>query len=357
MTAVARANEPRDDGDSGAGVDTTDRSLDSPSADDQRSPRMGETSAYAMKRPILVTGSHRSGTTWVGQMLCRSGEAGYIHEPFNPRRRPGWGAGRVPYWFLYVTDENASAYMPVMIDALSFRYPILRNIPDIRGLKEAAFFARDLSHGLRGRVLRPRPLVKDPIALFSAEWLADTFDAQVVITIRHPAAFASSVKRLNWRFEFRGWLAQESLLRDRLGPYESDMRRLSTPDADIVDQAIVMWNAIHEVIHAYKERHPDWYFVRHEDLARAPVDGFQRLYDGLDLRWSDRVARKIARHSVGDRKATSWHHGTVRRDSRAATRSWMNQLTAAEITRIRDGCLEVWRLFYDESDWQGAPDD
>jgi hypothetical protein len=39
-------------------------------------------------------------------MLCESGEAGYIHEPFNPDRVPGWTAGRIPCWFLYVTRAN-----------------------------------------------------------------------------------------------------------------------------------------------------------------------------------------------------------------------------------------------------------
>ena len=40
-------------------------------------------------KPILVTGSHRSGTTWVGKMLAATGSVGYIHEPFNLKNRPG----------------------------------------------------------------------------------------------------------------------------------------------------------------------------------------------------------------------------------------------------------------------------
>jgi len=41
-------------------------------------------------KPILVTGSHRSGTTWAGRVLAFSPTPlGYIWEPFNPRHRPG----------------------------------------------------------------------------------------------------------------------------------------------------------------------------------------------------------------------------------------------------------------------------
>lgn len=32
---------------------------------------------------ILVTGSHRSGTTWIGQMLSQDKNTMYVYEPFN----------------------------------------------------------------------------------------------------------------------------------------------------------------------------------------------------------------------------------------------------------------------------------
>ncbi len=39
-----------------------------------------------------------------------------------------------------------------------------------------------------------RPLLKDPIAVLSAPWLERTFGMQVVFSVRHPAAFAASLK-------------------------------------------------------------------------------------------------------------------------------------------------------------------
>ncbi len=61
------------------------------------------------------------------------------------------------------------------------------------------------------------PLVKDPIALFSAEWLAATFDMRVLVMIRHPAAFAASIRRRGWRHRFADFLEQPLLMRDLLG--------------------------------------------------------------------------------------------------------------------------------------------
>ena len=60
-------------------------------------------------QPILVTGAHRSGTTWVGKVLCASGEAAYISEPLNLWHRPGIMGAPVAGWYTYITDENEVA--------------------------------------------------------------------------------------------------------------------------------------------------------------------------------------------------------------------------------------------------------
>ena len=35
-------------------------------------------------KPIIITGSHRSGTTWVGNIIKNSPMIYYIHEPLTP---------------------------------------------------------------------------------------------------------------------------------------------------------------------------------------------------------------------------------------------------------------------------------
>lgn len=295
--------------------------------------------------PILVTGSHRSGTTWVGRMLALSGEAGYMHEPFNPRRVPGWSGERIPYWFLYVTDENERHYVDVVRDVLAFRYPGLSNLRHVLSPRGAALFGPDLARSIRYRIAKPRPLLKDPIALFSAPWLATRFDAQVVVMIRHPAAFVSSIKRLGWHFRFRSWLAQEPLLRDRLEPFRDDMHRCWAGEGDVIEQGIVMWNAIHHVIDAYRSEHPEWSFVRHEDLAAAPVEGFRDLYSHFGLTWSDKVEAGIRQHSEGETAETR-RHGAVKRDSAATVDLWKTRLAPEEIDRIRAGTAEIAARFY-----------
>lgn len=305
-----------------------------------------------MNEPILVTGSHRSGTTWAGRALELSREVCYIHEPFNPDRRPGWSGGRIPYWFMYIHEDNELEFAPVMRDVLSYRYPVRRNLPDVRGARAAALFTRDLAASLRYRARPKRALLKDPIALFSAEWLAQRYDARVIVMIRHPGAFASSIKRLNWNFSFAPWLVQIDLLRDWLGDFEDQMKASAFEKVDIIDQSILMWNCIHHVIDAYRRKHTDWSFVRHEDLSLDPINGFRELYGRVGLTWNDRVRQGIERLTGSDNpgEVSAWRHGTVKRDSRSVPDVWRRRLTSEEAGRVIEGTRAVASRFYSDAE-------
>jgi hypothetical protein len=302
--------------------------------------------------PILVTGSHRSGTTWTGRMLALAPGMGYVHEPFNHQRWPGWSRRIPPHWYLYVCRENEVEYLPVIRDVLAFRYPILNiaSSPDLRHVSQMAVeWPLSISYRLRGA----RPLIKDPIALLSSQWLSERFGMGVVVMVRHPAAFAGSVKRLGWRFDFENWRDQPLLLRDLIGPYEEPIRQFAAREHDIIDQAILMWNVLHHVIREFRDRHADWIFVRHEDLSEEPLKGFRDLFDRLDLEWDRTVEEAVVRFSTdgGRREVPTYLHRTVKRDSRAARWTWTNRLTKEEQARVRDGTGEVAQAFYSDSDW------
>jgi hypothetical protein len=310
-----------------------------------------------MAAPILVTGSHRSGTTWVGKVLAASPGVAYVHEPFNPQRAPGWIGGRLPHWYLYVCPENEAPYVRLVRRVLSLRYPIGPDLAALRTPRQAGQAALEWARSVLPRRRSARPLVKDPIALFSAEWLAGRFGVAPVVMIRHPAAFAGSLKRLDWRFDFRNWAGQDLLLRDLLAPYAEEIRRFAGQDRDLVDQAILMWNAIHHVIRGYRERHPEWTFVKHEELAEAPVDGFRDLAARLGLAWGPGLRRAVVRLSsernVGE--VPAWLHRRVKRNSRAAARTWLTRLSHEERERVRVGTAAVASAFYSEAEWAPEP--
>lgn len=307
-----------------------------------------------MEAPIFVTGAHRSGTTWVGQMLGASGEAAYVHEPFNPIIEPGWVASPLPHWYLYVTAENAAEYRHRVEPAFRLRFPVRgrgRSLLRPRSLAVTAARAMtSASDRLRGR----RALVKDPLALFSTEWIVEEFGAVPVVMVRHPAAFASSLLRLGWRFDFHNWLDQRALLADHLGAFEPEMRRFAAaPDAvDLIDEAALMWRAIYSTVAEFQRRHPEWIIVRHEDLAADAVASFGALYPRLGLTWNARASDTVVRLTSGaDAEAKPGAIAPAARDSAAIGRLWTSRLPAHDVARLKDAVADVAPVFYTEDDW------
>lgn len=306
-----------------------------------------------MSRPILVTGSHRSGTTWVGRMLCASRAAGYVHEPFNPIRSPGWFPEPLPYWFMYLTEENAAPYERDVADLLALKYP-LRALLRLRSARGVAQQVPELARSVVYRAQRRRTLVKDPMALFSAEWLSRRFGMDVVVMIRHPAAFVGSVKKLNWGFDYeRNWLAQDLLMRDLLGRWAPEFEGYQG-EVDLVGEGIVMWNAMYDVVRGYRERHPDWHFVKYDDLADDPLAGFRDLYERLGLPWDERARRAVTESTSARnvKEVPAWRRRAIKRDSSAAKRTWGQRLTPEEVERVRREVAEIAASFYSEEDWE-----
>jgi hypothetical protein len=304
-----------------------------------------------MQRPILVTGAHRSGTTWVGTMLALSPRVGHIHEPFSPVTAPGISSAPFDRFFVYVTEENEGPYLEPLRRTMEFRYGVRRQLGAIRSPRELARSARDFGSFAASRARRSRPLLKDPIAVFSSEWLATRFDAQVIALIRHPAAFASSLKRLGWSHDFRGFLDQPLLLRDHLGPFEAEIRDFAERERDAIDQAILLWRLIYSTVATFRERHPGWTFVRHEDLSRAPVPGFEALFATLGVELDDGIRERIAAHSAAGNPAELRRAHDVTLDSAANVASWKRRLEPAEVERIRAGVADVAPAFYPDEDW------
>lgn len=303
-------------------------------------------------RPILVTGAHRSGTTWVGEMLCASGEAGYIYEPFNPNHLPKWLGISMP-WFQYVCAANESSFDTYMTEVIRFRLPRLRQVRIGIGLKSAGAMTVQSVRNIGHRLCNRRALVKDPCALFAAPWIADRFDASVVVLVRHPAAFVSSLKRLGWRFDVRNLLDQELLMKTELREEVEMIRSCESGSRDLIDEAIVLWKVVYGFVNRQRAAHSDWLFVRHEDLARDAVGGFRTLYGHLSLRFDRQVEDIVLEGSTGRRSEDIPVDKPMltKRDSRSAAESWKSRLTADEIARVREGVGELGGVFYEDESW------
>jgi hypothetical protein len=286
-------------------------------------------------------------------MIGASDEVGYIHEPFNINRGPGICRARFPLWFTYVRPGTGGELVDDFGDMLAFRYNYRAQALQTRSMQDLKGLIRDGGQFARYRMQGLRPLIKDPIAVFSSEWIAESFDAQIVVIVRHPAAVASSIKRLGWTHPFSHFTGQPALIEDHLSAFRSELDAFAREDRDILDQAALLWRLIHSTIADYRGRHPDWVFVRHEDLSRDPIGGFRVIFEALDLRYTESVQQVIRYSTSATNPAdrTPGEPGFGVRDSRANIDNWRRRLTPAEINRIRSQVQDVSSRFYDDEQW------
>jgi Sulfotransferase domain len=301
------------------------------------------------RRPILLTGMPRSGTTWVGRILDASGQVGYINEPFNLAVSPG--SFRIPaeHWYAYVTTETEDRFLPALTRALEFDYPLLGELRRCRNRTDLHHTLRSWREFVRSR--GRRPLVKEPHAVFSAAWFAERLKADVVVMIREPLAVVSSWKRLGWSFDFANLLEQRNLMEDWLASFEAEMVAALSPERDLVDRVALLWRVIYSVV--ADERFPSARLVRHEDLSRDPVGGYAQLYESLGLAFTDGVAEIVEASSSSENPAETQiekPHET-RIDSRANLENWRHRLSTDEVTRIRQVTEETAALYYSELAW------
>ena len=304
-------------------------------------------------RPILVTGAHRSGTTWVGKMLSAAPGIAYISEPLNVWHRPG--VMRVPtqFWYTYITEKNQNEFQLALQEMLEFKYHTWLEFTSLRSVKDVLRMGRDWGAFRTARQNSQIPLVKDPFALFSCEWFADRLDCQVVIVVRHPAAVASSLHRLGWRFDFSDLLNQAQLMQDWLEPFRADMKKMLDTDQDVIAQSSLLWRMLYRVAAEFNEKRAKFIIVRHEDLSAAPLAQFKQLYNGLNLEFSPQseLAVKKASSDTNPQDVSLWKVHSVQVDSQAKIKQWQQRLSEGDIDRVRQLTSDVAPLYYSEEDW------
>jgi hypothetical protein len=284
-------------------------------------------------------------------MLAANPSTAYISEPLNVLHRRGVYRADVKHWYEYITAENEEKYLPAFRELFNFRYHLFAELGSLRSQKDFMRMGRDLSIFAKGKLQNQRALLKDPFAVFSTPWFAQKLNCQVVITIRHPGGFASSLKRLNWNFDFRDLLNQPMLMRDHLESDRADMESMQADD--VVGQSALLWRMIYRSVHTTRELFPNFKLVRHEDLSLDPVAGYKSLYESLGLTFDEKIRDTIlnASSSENPTELSKKKVHSVKLDSRANMDNWKKRLTPEEIARIRKLTEDVSHLFYSDTEW------
>jgi hypothetical protein len=278
----------------------------------RRSPGTGQ---VRRRRPVLVTGVPRSGTTWLARELAGARLAALPgREPMNPRSGQFALGGTVDSW----VELREPSTKQQRILARCYRGQELR------------VFSR---YG-KGQWLAPLPwsrtVVKDPFALLSVPAIVTATSAIPVILYRHPGAVLASYRRMGWTADI------------------PEIRRLQgqPPPATPVDDVSAMvefWNFLHVRMLSWLDDVPDALLISHAEVSRGGDPALRALMNACGLR-PPRRAPEQARHPEGTPSGAPGEgqlHGFARSPDEVVD-GWRDRLAAEEVTVIESDTKHVW---------------
>lgn len=247
---------------------------------------------------IIVAGSGRSGTTWLGNIIAGD-EYRILFEPFDFRHVPeATGLGLRPY---FRPNQDYPQWRPFIEKVLSGRIGNEWVDQDRKRLDPSKY--------------SDKILVKEIRANGMLAWMDKNFHCKIVYIIRHPCAVIASRMKLKWDTHFDAFLSQSELLSDYLAPYEGLMRSVTT-DAQ---KHALMWCA-ENIIPLDQMASHDWIRCTYEDLFTNTEREVARILDSLGLELTQSRKKAIAEEV---KPAWDLHE----KDSRSPLSGWQSFLS------------------------------
>jgi hypothetical protein len=315
-----------------------------------------------MKRNILVTGTHRSGTTFLGKMLSSSYNVGSVIEPFNFDS----GVEGIDSWFLHINNdiEEHKKYREIVTNLIhgKAKFKKIQMFNKYNNPIDDNRLIRKITHSLvhsRSHLsyltstLSPfvnHLVYKDSNACLSSEYFHKYCGFDVLVMIRHPAAFCASIARLNWNFNFDYISTQKNLcIEHNLFPLLELESKLSTK----IEKHALLWMILNKVLFEYLSRNKSMIPIKHEDLSMDPVNQLKSIFDQLQLNYTNKIERTIKKYTSSSNpihpKGNNVHD--LKRYSKKNIKRWKNILTQSEVEKIHNLTYDLSDKYYSSNDW------
>jgi len=252
-------------------------------------------------------------------MLATCSGSRYVYEPFNPQWNPSLQDALAHFCYAKANSELPVGVEKTMLSAF-------------QGKQTPKQLTRAIYRGYWRTALgaKSRIIVKDPTAVLMSEWLQCKTNAQVLVVVRHPCGFASSIESLDWKLNIDHLRVQEQLMSDFLSPFE-DLLTHVRGDPWLTIGAY--WAAIHTVIFQQAQKRQDWILCNYEDLCLNPVNQFTRLAAQLSLEVPATRWRPLKDSTAEGRRTPS--PSSTRRDSVGMPEIWKQRLSEHKIDAIQ----------------------
>ncbi len=308
---------------------------------------------------ILITGTLRSGTTFIGYILRKARSTVYIREPFNP----GYGIVGVDCTLPYVISENSDDKYALLIDDLfNFKARYKKNYSKDGNLKKIGKFflgtRADIIYKLGGIFNKDtsRLLIKDGHAPFLSEYMSQK-ECQVIVTVRHPGAVMASFKQLGWLFSFNSTLLDRQAFFRKYFTEKEYMKLIQYKQRSFAVQVGLMWACIYKVLTSFSSKNPSFLTIKHENISLKPEENFKKIFKWCNLEYTNSIKKEILKKTKSDnpvrKNSNIDEEKVIGRNSQKLVDYWKDIVTHEERSILKEITEPVAQLYYDENSWKG----
>lgn len=266
------------------------------------------------RNTVIISGTGRSGTTWIADILNYNNGYRYMFEPFSPKEvRIFKKTGELPY----LRPQNKAPRI----------YELVKKV--LSGRIRGGW----ISKGNHKFISRKR-LVKEIHINIALKWIKSNFpEIPVILLLRHPFAVAYSKTRLSWWDADRImkiYLNQEDLVEDFL----KDKIEAASKLEDDFSRFIFIW-CIENIVPLSQFSRGEIHLAFYENFCRDPRSEIKRMFDFLGKDMDEGVLDAVRKPSRVTREDSAIFKG------RNPVSDWKDKLTQGQIK----SAMEILKLF------------
>jgi len=259
-----------------------------------------------LRKSILVAGTARSGTTWLGDLITSQIPCRILFEPFNPDLVSEY---RAFHYFQYMRPDSENDQLH------AFAHKVFSG--EIRN---------SWIDGQNERIFSKYRLIKEIRANLLLAWLHNYFpEVPMVFLIRHPCAVVSSRMELGWATDsdIEPFLSQPELVSDYLCNHLDLIRGAKTDE----EKHAIIWS-VSTLVPLKQFKPGELKIVYYENLCTQPEIELADIFTSIGQSYENARINKISQPSQTTKETSAVVTGTDK------ITHWKKKLTPSQIENI-----------------------
>ena len=304
----------------------------------------------------IVTGSHRSGTTWIGNTIAKGTNSAYIWEPFNLKvpysKRSSYGKSflKIENWY-HLVENSDDQICNDLAHLFNKRELDIKGILSIlpKSLKKnpkatLKWLINDSKLSINLKI-NNSAIIKDPIMLFSTEYISKKLKSKCILITKDPRSFYNSLKKASWGFDFKN-IYYPCTRFQHLNEYIYEVEERLHKGALLDPKSIgLLWNILHKHMY-YLSKFNNFKLIKYEDICEDPVLHLDKLAVFATTKKLSKKIKSRIHYEQNNKVSDSQKIQMIRHEnSKKISRLWQSQLSFNELIELEKKCDKILNIF------------